>query len=140
MRINASKEKTVEKEIIHFLNAIGGWATKIQSGSIMKTQFRKRTGENINYRIKLADSGTPDILACVSGRFLAIEVKDSADTIEKWWRSYGSSSENDKTAMAQHHHRKIICEAGGAWIIVSSLNDVVEYLNSHKHIFNLQTL
>ena len=48
------KEQTIQKEIIKYLESIGAY--------VIKT-------------IKTNRAGTPDIIACLNGRFIAIEVK-----------------------------------------------------------------
>jgi Holliday junction resolvase len=48
-------EKTVQKTILNYLDSIGAYTVKT---------------------ITTNKKGTPDILACLNGRFIAIEVKD----------------------------------------------------------------
>lgn len=78
-----AEEKIFENRIKRFLNDNGAWFVKFFA--------------NRNTR-----EGVPDILACVGGRFVAIEVKSSK----------GRPSE------LQIYHCKKISEAGGIGIIV----------------------
>lgn len=79
-----AQEKTFENKIKKYLRQIGAWHIKYWAGS----QFTK--------------SGIPDILACVNGYFLAIEVK----------------AQNGKPSELQIHTIKEIRKAGGFAMIV----------------------
>lgn len=120
-------ETKLKQEIIYFLRAIGGWATSVNSGSLLLPYTRK-DGRRLQRRIKMADRGTPDILASVSGRFIAIECKRDAREIEKWWRVRDNPNSSDDRAIAQHHQRESLISAGATWLIASSLHDVREGL------------
>lgn len=79
-----AQEKTFENKIKKYLRQIGAWHIKYWAGS----QFTK--------------SGVPDILACVNGYFLAIEVK----------------AQNGKPSELQIHTIKEIQKARGFAMIV----------------------
>ena len=74
-----AQEKSFENKIKKYLESRGAWFIKYWAGA----QFTK--------------SGIPDILACVNGYFVAVEVK----------AQYGTASE------LQLHHIGKINEAGG---------------------------
>ena len=80
-------EQKVQKKIIDFLNDIGAWSCKIISSN---------------------KAGTPDILACHQGKFLAIECKSVK----------GKPSEIQKYQISQ------IEQAGGIAVVAYSINDV----------------
>lgn len=61
-------------------------------------------------------NGTPDILACVDGRFVAIEVKTPTGRLTK----------------LQKYHIDRIIEAGGVAFVATSVDDVIEKLESLK--------
>ena len=50
------KEKTIERQIRNYLTSVGAWHIKTHGNMFSR-------------------AGTPDILACVNGKFVAIEVK-----------------------------------------------------------------
>mgnify|MGYP002518193168 CR=1 FL=1 len=76
-------EKNFENKIKKYLDSQGCWYVKYFANRMTK-------------------SGIPDILACVNGYFLAIEVK----------------AERGKPSPLQIHHRSKIREAGGMSIIL----------------------
>lgn len=88
-------EKAVEKKIKNYLNSTGAYFEKIHGGNIFQA------------------SGIPDILACVNGRFVAIEVKRE---------SGGEASALQKLKIKQ------IKEAGGVAIVARSVQEVQERL------------
>ena len=89
-------EKNFENRIKAFLKSEGAWFIKYWAGS----QFTK--------------SGVPDILACVDGYFVAIEVKGP----------------NGKPSELQLHTIKKIREAGGfAFVLYPSGFDEFKVLN-----------
>ena len=79
-------EKTFENKIKKFLESQGAWYVKFFANSFTK-------------------SGIPDILACVNGYFVGIEVK----------------AQNGKPSELQLYNIRKIREAGGfAWIVYPS--------------------
>lgn len=72
------QEKTFENKIKRFIESEGGWQVKFFANRMTKT-------------------GIPDILACINGYFVAIEVK----------------AQNGHPSELQLHHCKKIREAGG---------------------------
>lgn len=92
-------EKKVEDKIKRYLDSLGAYHVKIHGSAFMP-------------------AGTPDILACINGRFVAIEVKRP---------SGGVVSELQKLKLKQIEH------AGGVGIIARSVQDVSERIG-REHI------
>ena len=78
-----AKEKVFENKIKTYLKSIGAYFIKTHGDRFSKV-------------------GTPDILACVNGRFVAVEVK----------------GENGKPSELQLHHIEQIKKAGGVAYIL----------------------
>lgn len=91
-------EKTIENRIKRYLDGIGAWWIKTHGNMFSK-------------------SGTPDIIACVNGHFVAIEVK----------RPGGVVSE------LQKYHIEAIQKSGGIAFIAYSLEEAKQHLEK----FNL---
>jgi Holliday junction resolvase len=87
-------EKQIENKIKHLLADQGAYYFK-------------------HFGCKFSKVGVPDIIACINGRFLAIEVK----------REDGKVSEIQKFNLEQ------IRRAGGIAIVARSVGDVKECLN-----------
>lgn len=102
-------EKDIQKSIVDYIHTIGGWAERVQAGAIPTP-----TGGFI----RMARRGTPDILACISGKFIAIEVKINQKVIRHWEKNV------DPTAQAQHHEQELIRRAGGITIVTASIDDL----------------
>ena len=86
------KEQTIQKEIIKYLESIGSYTIKT---------------------IKTSKAGTPDIIACLNGRFIAIEVK----------------RRGNKPTPLQLVKLDKIKESGGIAFVAYSKDDVVKYLS-----------
>lgn len=102
-------EKNFENKIKKFLEQQGAWFVKYWAGS----QFTK--------------SGVPDILACVNGYFVAIEVK----------------AQNGRPSELQLYNIRKINEAGGFAFVLypSGLDDFKEFVIGLKHdTFNREAL
>lgn len=76
-------EKTFENKVKKYIEDLGGWQVKFFANRMTKT-------------------GIPDILACINGYFVAIEVK----------------AKNGKPSELQKHHVKKINNADGYAIIL----------------------
>ena len=85
-------EKKIENQIKRYLDKIGAYHVKIHGSAFMP-------------------SGTPDILACVNGRFVGIEVKKAKG---------GVVSELQKQKI------KLIQEAGGVAFVANDVSVVQE--------------
>lgn len=110
------KEKAIENQILIWLRYNGFYAQKVQSGALMKSYTSKQGTKH--YRINLADEGTPDILACIRGKFVGIEIKKDLKEIQKW------EKELDQRSRAQHHQQSLIRESGGITLVVCSVEDL----------------
>lgn len=94
-------EKTFENKVKKYIEDQGGWQVKFFANRMTKT-------------------GIPDILACINGYFLAVEVK----------------AKNGKPSELQKYHVKKINDAGGYAIILypqdwELFKQLVKRLNSH---------
>ena len=78
-----AEEKNLENRAKKFIELYGGWQVKYFANGFTKT-------------------GIPDVLACVNGRFVAVEVKSSAG----------------RPSALQIHHLKQIDESGGYSILL----------------------
>lgn len=92
-------EKNFENTVKKFIENSGGWHVKFFANRMTK-------------------SGIPDILACINGYFVGIEVK----------------AENGKPSDLQKYHRKKITESGGIAIVLypadyELFKQLVNYLN-----------
>ncbi len=119
-------EKQIEKSIIQYLKLKGFWVEKMQSGHVF-VDGSKSGGKS--RMINLGGSpGAPDILACINGRFVAIEVKKDEKTTKKWLRYDLSKSQYikgyDKRLEAQRRHRDQVLSNGGIHIITFSIEDL----------------
>lgn len=87
-----TKEKYIENKIKIFLKANNHYFIKIHGSGVQK-------------------SGVPDILACINGKFVGIEVKQ----------------EKGKPSRLQIEHQRLIEESGGKSIIVYSYSDFLTF-------------
>ena len=121
------KEKPIETQIKTWLRRNGAWVQKVHSGAMRKVYTRRRgvnAGFSREHWVKLADSGTPDLLACINGYFVAIEVKKDAKEIETWKRK----AETDRRSIVQHAQHHAIKAAGGRVIVVCSVEGLQKAL------------
>lgn len=92
MPVSAS-EKTIENRIKRYLDSIGAWHIKTHGNIFSKV-------------------GTPDIIACVNGHFVAIEVKRPGGVISE----------------LQKYHIKAIQKSGGIAFVAYSLEETKQHL------------
>ena len=94
-----AQEKVFENKVKAFLNSIGAYYIKTHGDRFSKV-------------------GTPDILACVNGYFVAVEVK----------------AENGKPSELQLHHIEQIKKAGGVAYILypKDFEDFKEHMEALK--------
>jgi len=124
-------EKAIETSILDYLRYIGVWSTKVQSGKL----FISGQGNGGRDRfIHMAPSGTPDILACIKGNFVAIEVKKDDTEVRKWF-AYplglkGKPLKYNKKIEDQQYQRRKIRDAGGIHLVCSSVEELEEDLKS----------
>lgn len=130
-----TNEKAIEKQCIELLRIRGIWCQKVHSGALMVAAGPAR------YRVNLADQGTPDIIACVKGRMLGIEVKDSPEECARWRRviqSYLATGDDDHTRtikpswereVCQYLQHELIRKAGGEVILCCSVDELIQDMN-----------
>lgn len=87
------KEQLIQHKIIKYLESKGCYVVKV---------------------IQASKSGVPDILACIKGRFVALEVK-KPDTV-------------NNTSKLQVYNLNKIKESGGKGYVVSCIEDVRKLL------------
>lgn len=110
------REKTLESAIIKFLELRGYYTIKIHSGGVPMQRGSAR------FFIRLGDEGSPDIITCIRGLFVAIEVKKDAEELGKWerqWERYQKTRitvKSSRRSIAQHLARERIKDAGGIHI------------------------
>lgn len=66
----------------------------------------------------MADKWTPDILACINGKFIGIEVKRDQKEVEK------RAKQKDKRATDQMKQGQGIMNAGWLFFVVSSTDEL----------------
>ncbi|ENH96700.1 recombinase B [Gracilibacillus halophilus YIM-C55.5] len=87
-------EKRIENQIKRYLDNIGAWHIKTHGSMFSK-------------------AGTPDIIACVKGLFVAIEVK---------------RPDGGKVSELQKYHIDAIEKAGGVAFVSRSVEETKQYL------------
>ena len=90
-------EARITKNIVNFIENIGGYAIK-------------------NHGSQYSRIGTPDIIACYNGRFIAIEVKNKAN----------------KPTATQNLHLHLAEIAGAVAFVATSVEDVEKKLSNIK--------
>lgn len=88
------KEKEIENSIKEYITSCGGLCYKIHGGDLYQ------------------ETGIPDLLCCIQGLFIGIEVKDPGG----------------KPSAVQLAQGARIKKAGGRFLIAKSLNDVKKFL------------
>jgi Holliday junction resolvase len=90
-------EQRIQTEIVKYIESIGGYVVKVMVAN---------------------SNGTPDLICCIDGKFLAIEVK----------------KDGGKVSELQKHHIKKIQVSGGEAIVAYSVDDVYAHLSNHSNI------
>lgn len=85
-------EKQIENQIKQYLDSIGAWHIKTHGNMFSK-------------------AGTPDVVACVKGKFVAIEVKQPGGVV----------------SALQAAHIELIKKAGGIAFVAYSLEETKEH-------------
>jgi hypothetical protein len=93
-------EHELQKEIIELLKKRGAVVIRVNSG-------------NVSVKVKGAEKGTSDIIACYKSLFLAIEVKDI----------------DGRVSMDQRFFQTHVLVAGGIYILAYRVSDVVDRLD-----------
>ena len=124
------REKALETDLIQLLRIRGVWCQKVHSGAVFV-----KAGP-LTYKMKLADQGTPDIIACIRGRFVGIEVKASPEEAARWQRVVDSylatgTTEKNRTIkkswereVLQYLQHDLIRKAGGEIMVVGSVEEL----------------
>lgn len=127
-----AREKVIESHCMEVARIHGIYLQKIHSGAVFV-----KAGP-ATYKMKLADQGTPDLMCCVRGRFVGVEVKDSPETVAEWercWDKYLASGNDDdgrtlkkswERSVFQHMQHDLIRKAGGEIIVCSSAEEFLE--------------
>lgn len=111
------KEADVQKAIIDFIRYKGGWVVKVPAGAAMRFRGDQK------YFVRLAEAGTPDLVACYKGQFIAIEVKRDTTAVGAWHRGV------DERSICQHIQKGLIEDTGGKFVIACCIEDVEELFN-----------
>lgn len=124
--MEAIKETKIRESIIWYINVIGWWCARVQSWQV------KIPNHNGTWRvIRLAEAGTPDILACIAGRFVGIEVKRDDAEVKKWHREQEKRFEGKKfdvRSVNQKDQQDKIQDAGGLFCVICSSKQLHENL------------
>lgn len=109
-----SREKEIEKAILDMLAMMGAWVFKVHGHLGQKP-------------------GVPDIIACLDGRFIAIEVKAPAGEIlqNRGGKLVVRKVKGGELTELQKIEIQRIQQAGGIAFVARSLEDVVEQLSRH---------
>lgn len=91
--MGSQRESKLSRKIMDELRAHGAFAFKVHGGPWMM-------------------AGLPDIIACVEGRFVALETKNPGDKMQ--------------TSKIQLHVHRLIRKAGGTCAVVSSVREAME--------------
>lgn len=121
-------EQELQNTIINRLRDMGAWCQRINSGKIFASYNGKKR------MIKLADVGTPDIIACFKGFFLAFEIKKDEEEVKKWGRAVSRTLLSGFLAPSYVHifeqSKQInkIHKAGGKAFVIGSVEQFEEAL------------
>lgn len=112
-------ETEIQKNIIGYLRIKGFYAQRINSGmTVLMYKGKKRV-------IRGADKGTPDILACIYGYFVGIEVKNGIKEVEKFHKKIENCKvkgplKSYRREIDQDYQHSMIRRANGiAWVVGS---------------------
>lgn len=111
-------EKQIQDSILEWLNANGIFNYRQNTGAFSKEYTRKRDGKVKRSFVRFGTPGATDIVAVYNGVYIGIEVKDND----------GKMSED------QENFRYALCRAGGIYLLVRSIDDVITSFNSLKKI------
>ena len=127
-----SAETGIQNAILGYINSHGGWAIRTNSGKMQKA-YQNKDGRITQHWIQLAPQGTPDIMAIYKDKSIGIEVKKNEKEVKEWIKmsgeNYIGSSKKSIHAKIQKASMDNITRAGGHAFIVSSLDEVIKFLN-----------
>lgn len=109
-----ASEKQIQDSIIDWLSASGIFHYRQNTGAFSKEYTRKRDGKVRRSFVRFGTPGATDIVAVYNGVYIGIEVKDND----------GKMSED------QENFRYALCRAGGIYLLVRSVDDVIISFNS----------
>lgn len=141
------KEKTLESAIKKWLELRGYYVKKINSGAAQKNYNGKQ------YWIRLGEEGSPDLICCIGGLFVGIEVKKDKQELERWerqWQRYEQTMiavKSSRRSIAQHLERGRLLKAGGVHLACADFEGlqrqilrIEEHLKTNSALFNNQLL
>lgn len=122
---SAMSEAEVQKQVIHYLFLLGAVPIRINSGG---RQWTDRQGKERFFSFN-NQKGCSDLLVCLKGRFVAIEVKGPKEPLEmpnaKAYSKKRLHLEEQKLFMEQ------IRKAGGVAFFVRSIVELESNLREH---------
>lgn len=130
MIIWSHKEWQVQNSIIQYIHIIGGKAWRINSWSV---KIPGRNGKM--YTINLCEEWTPDVFACIKGRFVSIEVKRDEEEVRKRHMETQKRYEGknmDRRAFMQQRRWEEIQDAGWLRCIACSCEEVEKFLRENN--------
>ncbi len=116
-----SPERRMQNRIFSYLVELGALVLRINSGAMVSHPpgQPRRFVRFVTWRIigtVLASAGVSDLVACIGGRFVAIEVK--------------APGELDNVTPAQHSFLTAVRKAGGLAIVADDLEIVIDRLEA----------
>lgn len=123
-------EHALEKAMIEWLNKSGHYAVAVKSGMIEQLRYGYHSW------VHLAPKGTPDIFACIKGKFVGIEVKKDEKEKKKWQGQVKRFEErkivvkSSERAIAQSQAHKRIRSAGGLAFVCASIDELKEIVGA----------
>jgi penicillin-binding protein-related factor A (putative recombinase) len=112
-------EKQIQDSILQWLNASGIFHYRQNTGAFSKEYTRKRDGRLTRSYVKFGTPGSTDIVVVFHGMYIGIEVKDDD----------GEMSEDQENFMYA------LNKSGGVYLLVRSLDEVINYFNHLKKSF-----
>lgn len=112
-----TETNAITKFIVNFIDYHGHFASRIQS----QGQYVQSKSRWIKSKVK---RGIGDIIACINGDFVMIEVK------------YGSDKQSDVQKLVQ----KQVTDAGGKYLIVKTIEDFIKFYESNYRNRNSQKI
>lgn len=128
-------EQDIKTQIITHMRSLGFYCDRMQSGKLVMNYKSGKSGMVI-----LADKGTPDLVACCNGDYVAIEVKKSRTEYEKWqrqWRKFnedGKETPSNERSIAQHKKQNEMMKRGVKVLNVYSIDGLEQDLRTLGYI------
>lgn len=119
-----TKESEVQSAILEWLAYKGFYAVRVNSGKMLATYKGKQR------MIHMAPKGTPDILCCIGGHFVGIEVKKDEKGVKAWGKVADKVRRGEPIAESRHRElaqveqQMAIMEAGGHCMVCASVDDL----------------